>query len=79
MLRFLKRPLNADSLEAWCKMLDDVAKVALLTTPVVIYSNNGLSYKIANGIFLAVAIYACIIGADALRRNKGYLTHNEMR
>lgn len=72
-----KRPLNRDSLESWCKILDDIAKVAVLAIPVVLYGQNGIWYKAANGIFLGISAYFCLFSADFLRRNKAAFTEKE--
>lgn len=72
-----KRPVNSDSLDAWCKILDDISKVAILSTPVVLYSDNTFSYKIFNAIFLTIAAYSCLHSADFMRRNKNDLIKNQ--
>ena len=74
MLNMFKRPLNKESLDSWCKILDDVAKVAILAISVVLYGQNEIVYKVANGIFLFISAYFCLFSADFLRRNKDNFT-----
>lgn len=52
MFNIFKKPFNKDSLDAWCKILDDISKIELLAIPVVLYSLNGLFYKLFNSTVL---------------------------
>lgn len=74
MLNIFKRPLHKDSLDSWCKMLDDIAKVAILAVPVVLYGTYPISYKVMNVVFLAVCAYSCLLSSDFMRKNKDELT-----
>lgn len=74
MLNIFKHPLNKESVDSWCKILDDIAKVAILAIPVVLYSGNEISYKFTNSIFLVISAYCCLMGANIMRRNKEKLT-----
>lgn len=73
-MNIFKRPLHKDSLDSWCNILDDVAKVAILAIPVVLYNEILLTYKVANSAFLACSAYLCLFCADFMRKNKVKLT-----
>lgn len=69
-----KKPLNQESLDSWCKILDDISKVAVLAIPVILYADKPIAYRIVNGISLAICAYFCLYSADKLRKNKNKLT-----
>lgn len=62
--------MHKESLASWCKMLDDIAKVAILAVPVILYESYPLDAKIIRCSFLVVGAYFCLLGSDLLRRNK---------
>ncbi|MDH2997488.1 hypothetical protein A1D22_07105 [Pasteurellaceae bacterium LFhippo2] len=68
MLNIFKRPVEKASIEAWSKMTDDVAKVALLTIPVILYSKEDLGFKLLNILALFLVIYFFIIIGRFCRR-----------
>ena len=74
MFNIFKRPLHIESLESWCKILDDVAKIAVVAIPVIIYADKPLTYRIMNGILLLICAYFSLASANALRKNKEKLT-----
>ena len=45
MFNLFKLPIEKGSLEAWSKLSDDVAKVAILAVPVILYGEQALSLK----------------------------------
>lgn len=57
MLSLFKRPFEKETLESWSKMCDDIAKVAILAEPVVIWGNADILFKVINGVLLLIAIY----------------------
>ncbi|MFZ7159025.1 hypothetical protein ACLSY3_01410 [Avibacterium avium] len=69
MFNIFKRPVNKESLQSWCKILDDIAKVAILAAPVVLYGENAIGYKVLNCLFLVISAYACLFSADFMRKN----------
>lgn len=77
MWNIFKKPFNQESLDSWSKLLDDVAKIAILAIPVVLYSPNSTGYKIANAILLIVFVYLGLFCADFIRKNKSSLTSKE--
>ncbi|NBI12092.1 hypothetical protein GVX81_00310 [[Haemophilus] felis] len=69
-LNLFKRPIEAESLDAWAKMSDDIAKVSALATPVVIFGNSSFVLKIINILLLAILVYACMITGRIIRQHK---------
>lgn len=70
MLALFKRPFHKESLDSWSKNLDDIARVAILAVPVVIYSNDAIVYKVFNIIFLAVFAFCSVSCADFIRKKR---------
>ncbi|AWW34559.1 hypothetical protein CT138_06680 [Mannheimia varigena] len=67
MLSIFKTPVEKETLDDWAKISVDVAKVAILAVPVVIYGNEAIILKIFNLIFLALTIYSSLTVARKLR------------
>lgn len=74
MFNIFKRPIHKESLESWTKILDDIAKVAILAIPVVLYGTNSVEFKIINAISLTISAYSCLFSADFLRKHKEEFT-----
>lgn len=53
MLNLFKLPIEKSSLEVWSKLSDDVAKVAILAMPVILYGEQPLFLKGLNISFFA--------------------------
>lgn len=68
MLRLFKPPFEVSTLEAWSKMSDDIAKVAILAIPVMLYSNYTLGFRIFNIIMLIVIILTFLTMGRFLRQ-----------
>lgn len=62
-----KRPVQRANLEAWCKLLDDIVKGALLAIPVAIYSSSSLELKLLNLTLLGLWIYICTVTTTTIR------------
>ncbi|MCI5764284.1 MAG: hypothetical protein SPH84_01240 [Actinobacillus porcinus] len=58
MFRLFKPPFEISTLEAWSKLSDDIAKVAILAIPVMLYSNYGLGFRMFNIALLSVVTLA---------------------
>lgn len=67
MLSIFKTPVEKETLDDWAKISVDVAKVAILAVPVVIYGNESIFLKICNLTFLGVSIYSGLTIARKLR------------
>lgn len=61
MLNLFKLPIEESSLEAWSKLSDDVAKVAILAMPVILYGEQSLFLKGLNISFLLIIAYVCLV------------------
>ncbi|STZ77380.1 hypothetical protein [Bergeriella denitrificans] len=74
MLNLFKKPIIKSDFEAWAKMADDIAKVAILGVPVVLYGKDPISIKLLNTFLLLTSIYFFLIGGRLFRnqaeRNK---------
>lgn len=68
MWNLFKQPVEKESFESWGKMCDDIAKVALLALPVILYSKESLEFRSLNILFLCVIVYACLTIGRIFRR-----------
>lgn len=68
MLNLFKKPIEKSSFEAWAKMSDDIAKVAILAIPVILYGKDPIFVKVLNSVLLAVAVYLFLIGGRLFRQ-----------
>ncbi|ABY70487.1 hypothetical protein APJL_1937 [Actinobacillus pleuropneumoniae serovar 3 str. JL03] len=50
------------------KMCDDIAKVALLALPVILYSKEGLDFRLINIVLLLCATYLFLLGGRICRK-----------
>ncbi|ARU64425.1 hypothetical protein FWK45_02380 [Histophilus somni] len=67
MFRLFKPPFEISTLEAWSKMSDDIAKVAILAVPVMLYSNYSLGFRIFNIVILSVIALVFLTTGRCLR------------
>ncbi|MDO4698092.1 MAG: hypothetical protein Q4A60_05365 [Pasteurellaceae bacterium] len=67
MLNLFKKPIDKSDFEAWAKMADDIAKVAILAVPVMLYGKDPISIKLLNTALLSTAIYLFLIGGRLFR------------
>ncbi|MCF7522118.1 hypothetical protein L4G92_08695 [Neisseria sp. ZJ106] len=74
MFNLLKRPIETETLDAWAKILEDIAKVAVLALPVVIFGQNGVAFKAASSIALLTIAYFALIGGKQIRKHKTFLS-----
>lgn len=70
MLNLFQKPFEPETLDVWAKMSDDVAKVAVLAMPVLIYAKDNVWFKVLNVCLLAVAIYVFLLMGRLLRQLK---------
>ena len=68
MLNLFKLPIEKSSLEAWSKLSDDVAKVAILAMPVILQGEQPLFLKGLNISFLLIIAYACLVMGRKFRQ-----------
>lgn len=77
MLNLLKRPIERETLDAWAKILEDIAKVALLALPVVIFGQSQIFFKVASSLALLLTAYFALIGGKQIRKHKPYLSKED--
>lgn len=70
MLNLFKRPIETETLDSWCKIADDIAKVAILAIPVMLYGNEIISLKVINSLLLLAGAYSSLLISRHLRKNK---------
>lgn len=68
MFNLFKLPIEKGSLEAWSKLSDDVAKVAILAVPVILYGEKTPAFKGLNIGILIVIIYFFLTIGRVLRQ-----------
>ncbi|MDH2925840.1 hypothetical protein FW755_05155 [Lonepinella koalarum] len=69
-LNLFKVPIEQDTLDAWAKMAEDIAKVAILALPVVVLGQGEASLKVWSSVALLVVIYSFLLGGRLFRQNK---------
>lgn len=77
MLNLLKRPIESETLDAWAKILEDIAKVAILAVPVVIFGQSGVFFKGASTLALLMSAYFALICGKQIRKHKTYLSSED--
>lgn len=70
MLDLFHKPINIESLDSWAKNLDEIARIAILAMPVVIYGSDVTSFKAMNIVFLIFSCYFSVYLANLLRNKK---------
>lgn len=68
----LQRPIERETIDAWAKVLEDLAKVAILATPVVLYGDKDIWFKLGHLALLAAMSYIGFLLAKLLRKNRRY-------
>ncbi|WP_225981330.1 hypothetical protein [Mannheimia pernigra] len=53
MWNITKRPFEKETLDDWAKLSVDVAKVAILAIPVILYGRDPVTIKLINNLALA--------------------------
>lgn len=68
MWNLFKSPIEKSSYESWSKLSDDIAKVAILAVPVILYGNDDASTKAFNISMLSLFTYFFLSCGRQLRR-----------
>lgn len=68
MFNLFKQPIEKSSFESWAKMADDIAKVAILAIPVMLYGKDPILIKLLNFFLLGIAVYLFLIGGRKFRQ-----------
>ncbi|MDP8170109.1 hypothetical protein QJU96_02250 [Pasteurella skyensis] len=69
-INLFSRPISEDTIEAWAKILEDLAKIAFIAMPAVLYGEYTFIFKGANIVLLILMSYLFLVGAKVLRNNK---------
>ncbi|MCW9698030.1 hypothetical protein [Avibacterium sp. 20-129] len=77
MLNLFKRPIEIETLEAWAKMSEDMAKVAILAVPMITFGQNGTLFKIISSFTLVFIAYATLAVGKQLRKLKPKLSKED--
>lgn len=62
-------PIEKLTIESWAKISDDIAKIAILAIPVILYGNYSIYFKFIHTILLFAGTYAFLLVARLLRQN----------
>ncbi|OOF87657.1 hypothetical protein BKG94_08835 [Rodentibacter ratti] len=68
MFNLFRSPVEKSSLSAWSKLTDDIAKVAILAMPVILYSEHSLAFKGMNIAFLLIIAYIFLVTGRFFRQ-----------
>lgn len=78
MLNIFKAPFDNDTLDDWAKMSIDIAKVAILAIPVILFNNEPILLKVIKTVFLVVGAYSGLIVHRQLKRVKAKRTEDKL-
>ncbi|MBE2897734.1 hypothetical protein HPC37_02510 [Pasteurellaceae bacterium 20609_3] len=70
MLNLLKKPIEQETLDDWAKLSVDVAKVAIMAVPVILYGNDPVYLKLINSFLLGAGAYSGLIAGRKFRKMK---------
>lgn len=70
MLNIFQRPIEPETVDSWAKWLEDLAKVAVVAIPVVVYGDYGTTFKIMNTLLLTLSSYSFMLVAKLIRQYK---------
>lgn len=70
MLNLFKKPIEKETLDDWAKLSVDVAKVAILAIPVILYGKDPIYLKCINSFLLALGVYGGLIAGRRFRKIK---------
>lgn len=72
MLNLFRSPIEKETLEDWGKLCLDIAKVAILAIPVMIYGKDPVTLKLFNISLLAFFAYISLLISRALRQKQNH-------
>lgn len=70
MWNVTKRPFEKETLDDWAKLSVDVAKVAILAIPVILYGRDPVTIKLINTILLGIGVYGGLFAGRKFRKMK---------
>lgn len=79
MLNLFKRPIKKATIDAWAKILEDLAKLGIVGIVALLYSpDRGIYFdNLATALYTLVLVYSCLSLAKALRDDEEYLSSTE--
>lgn len=70
MFKLSKTPYEKETLEDWAKLSVDIAKVAILAIPVMLYGNDSVIIKLLNTALLSIGAYSGLVAGRKFRKMK---------
>ncbi|MBF0786086.1 hypothetical protein E4T80_11490 [Muribacter muris] len=70
MWNITKRPFEKETLDDWAKLSVDIAKVAILAIPVILYGKDPIAIKLLNTVLLGLGIYGGLFAGRRFRKMK---------
>lgn len=70
MWKIFRKPFEKETLDDWAKLSVDIAKVAILAIPVILYGNDAFLIKIINVTLLACGAYGGLSAGRKFRQMK---------
>lgn len=70
MWNITKRPFEKETLDDWAKLSVDIAKVAILAIPVILYGKDPTIIKLINTLLLGLGIYGGLFAGRQFRKMK---------
>lgn len=77
MLNLFKRPIETETLDAWAKWLEDIAKVSIIAVPVVVFGQYSFVIKALNVLCLLICTYSFMLGGKLIRKHKEKLSKED--
>ncbi|MBP6563337.1 MAG: hypothetical protein KA214_07700 [Neisseriaceae bacterium] len=71
-LNLWHRPIERATLESWARFSEDIAKVALLALPIVLYGDQPVGIKALNITLLVSITYLGLLFGKHLRKHQHY-------
>lgn len=70
MWNITKRPFEKETLDDWAKLSVDIAKVAILAIPVILYGKDPIIIKLVNSALLGLGVYGGLFAGRKFRKMK---------
>ena len=70
MVNLFKKPIENETLDDWAKIVNDIAKVAILAIPVMLYGKDPIALKTFNSLLLLIGAYSALQSGRIIRRYK---------
>ncbi|MCK3657755.1 hypothetical protein A4G18_03280 [Pasteurellaceae bacterium Pebbles2] len=70
MLNLSNKPYEKETLDDWAKLSVDIAKVAILAIPVMLYNKDPAWLKCVNSVLLSIGAYIGLYSGRSFRKMK---------